>query len=93
MTLEFSVAPILLGFVLGPMVEENFRRALLLSRGDMSVFVTRPISATFIGLCALLLLGVSYSAWRGRGGRKGVVELPKTPEGAPPAETVSISGK
>ena len=45
MTLEFSVAPILLGFVLGPMVEENFRRALLLSRGDLMVFVQRPISA------------------------------------------------
>ncbi len=93
MTLEFSVAPILLGFVLGPMVEENFRRALLLSRGDMSVFVTRPISATFIGLCALLLLGVSYSAWRGRGSRKAVLELPKAPEGAPPAESLTIGGK
>ena len=43
MYLEFSVAPILLGFVLGPMVEENFRRALLLSRGDLAVFVERPI--------------------------------------------------
>jgi len=93
MTLEFSVAPILLGFVLGPMVEENFRRALLLSRGDMSVFVTRPISGTFIGLCALLLAGVGYSAWRARGGRKAMVELPKAPEGSPPAEAVSLSGE
>jgi len=93
MTLEFSVAPILLGFVLGPMVEENFRRALLLSRGDMSVFVTRPISGTFIGLCVLLLIGVGYSAWRGRSSRKAVLELPTTPDGAPPAEAVSISGK
>ncbi|MGN6581304.1 MAG: tripartite tricarboxylate transporter permease [Bordetella sp.] len=56
MVLEFSVAPILLGFVLGPMVEENFRRALLLSRGDLGIFVERPISAWFIGACALLLL-------------------------------------
>jgi TctA family transporter len=75
------------------MVEENFRRALLLSRGDMSVFVTRPISATFIGLCALLLLGVSYSAWRGRAGRKGMVELPKAPPGASPSETVAIGNE
>src|SRR5690242_13468967 len=37
-------APLLLGFVLGPMMEENFRRSLLLSRGDFSVFFTRPIS-------------------------------------------------
>jgi len=66
MVLDFSVAPIMLGFVLGPMVEENFRRALLLSRGDMMIFLQRPISATFVGISALLLLGVIWSAWRGR---------------------------
>jgi putative tricarboxylic transport membrane protein len=65
MVLDFSVAPIMLGFVLGPMVEENFRRALLLSRGDLMVFVQRPISATFVGISALLLIGVTWSAWRG----------------------------
>ena len=64
MALDFPVAPILLGFVLGPMVEENFRRALLLSRGDLSVFVTRPISGGFIGVCALVVIGVTWSAWR-----------------------------
>ncbi|WPB55013.1 tripartite tricarboxylate transporter permease [Xylophilus sp. GOD-11R] len=63
--LNFSVAPIMLGFVLGPMVEENFRRALLLSRGDLAIFVQRPISATFIGISCLLLIGVTWSAWRG----------------------------
>ncbi|HEY9460317.1 MAG TPA: tripartite tricarboxylate transporter permease, partial [Paralcaligenes sp.] len=46
--LDFSVATALLGYVLGPMIEENFRRALLLSRGDIMVFVERPISAWFI---------------------------------------------
>jgi TctA family transporter len=56
MALEFPIAPILLGFVLGPLVEENFRRALLLSRGDMMVFAERPISAFFLVLCALLIL-------------------------------------
>jgi TctA family transporter len=54
--LDFSVAPILLGYVLGPLVEENFRRALLLSRGDMTVFLTRPISCAFISLTALIIL-------------------------------------
>jgi TctA family transporter len=54
--LKFPVAPILLGYVLGPMVEENFRRAVLISRGDLYVFLDRPISATFIGLSALLVL-------------------------------------
>lgn len=65
-TLEFSVAPIMLGFVLGPMVEENFRRAMLLSRGDVGVFVQRPISAAFIALSAMLLIGVTWSSFRGR---------------------------
>jgi TctA family transporter len=54
--LRFSVAPILLGYVLGPMVEENFRRALLISHGDLGVFVERPISACFMAVCALLVL-------------------------------------
>ena len=48
-------APLLLGFVLGPMMEENLRRALLLSRGDPAVFFTRPISATLLVVAALLL--------------------------------------
>jgi putative tricarboxylic transport membrane protein len=64
--LRFPVAPILLGYVLGPMVEENFRRAMLLSRGDFSVFVERPISCAFIVLSALLLAGVTWSNLRGR---------------------------
>jgi putative tricarboxylic transport membrane protein len=62
--LEFSVAPILLGFVLGPMMEENFRRAMLLSHGDMAVFVQRPISALFIGVCAFLVLAQLFFAFR-----------------------------
>jgi len=50
-------APLLLGFILGPMMEENLRRALLLSRGDWSVFVTRPLSAGLLG-AALCLLAI-----------------------------------
>ncbi|MGN6455920.1 MAG: tripartite tricarboxylate transporter permease, partial [Achromobacter mucicolens] len=46
-------APLLLGLVLGPMMEENFRRALLLSRGEFSTFVTRPLSATLLALAAI----------------------------------------
>lgn len=64
MMLDFSVAPIMLGFVLGPMLEENFRRSLLLSRGNLAVFIERPISGTFVAISALLLLGVIWSAWR-----------------------------
>ena len=63
LSLDFPVSPIVLGYVLGPMLEENFRRALLLSRGDMSVFLTRPISAWFIGACTLLIVAqvVAYA--------------------------------
>ncbi len=55
-------APLLLGFILGPMMEENLRRALLLSRGDWSVFVTRPISAVMLALAVLLLIIVTLPA-------------------------------
>jgi putative tricarboxylic transport membrane protein len=53
--LRFEPAPILLGFVLGPRLEENFRRALLISRGDLATFVDRPLSAFFLGVCVLLI--------------------------------------
>ncbi len=49
-------APLLLGFILGPMMEENLRRALLLSRGDWSVFVTRGLSASLLAAAAVLLI-------------------------------------
>ena len=48
-------APLLLGFILGPMMEEYLRRALLLSRGDWTVFVTRPLSASLLVASAVLL--------------------------------------
>jgi putative tricarboxylic transport membrane protein len=49
-------APLLLGLILGPMMEENLRRAMLLARGDWSVFVTRPLSATLLAMAALLVI-------------------------------------
>jgi TctA family transporter len=51
-------APLLLGFILGPMMEEYLRRALLLSRGDWSVFLTRPLSASLLAAAVLLLIVV-----------------------------------
>ena len=56
--LEVEPAPLLLGFVLGPMMEENLRRALLLSRGDPAVFFTRPISLTLLVVSGALILMV-----------------------------------
>jgi TctA family transporter len=63
--LDFQVAPILLGYVLGPMVEEYFRRAMLLSRGDMTVFIDRPISAFFIA-CSATLVSLQLYFWMRR---------------------------
>lgn len=54
--LDFSPAPLILGFVLGPMMEEYFRRAMLVSRGDPMIFVERPVSATILGCICLLVL-------------------------------------
>ena len=56
---QMEPAPLLLGFVLGPMMEENLRRALLLSRGDPAVFFTRPISLGLLIVAALLLVVVA----------------------------------
>jgi len=57
--LEVEPAPLLLGFVLGPMMEENLRRALLLSRGDPMVFLTRPISLTLLVVSTILIVLVA----------------------------------
>src|SRR5947209_4202118 len=53
---DFEVAPILLGFVLGPLMEENLRRAMLIARGDATVFFTRPISAVLLTTAIFLLV-------------------------------------
>jgi TctA family transporter len=57
-------APLLLGFILGPMMEENLRRALLLSRGDWTTFVNRPLSAALLIAALLMILVVSLPAIR-----------------------------
>src|SRR4249919_2357681 len=53
---DFEPAPMLLGFVLGPLMEENLRRAMLIARGDWTVFFTRPISAVLLGIAIVLLI-------------------------------------
>jgi TctA family transporter len=54
----------LLAFILGPLMEENLRRALLLSRGDPSIFMSRPISLTLLLAAALLLALVAVPKLR-----------------------------
>jgi TctA family transporter len=62
--LSCEPAPLLLGFILGPMMEENLRRALLLSRGDWTAFVTRPLSAGLLAAALLMVVIVSLPAIR-----------------------------
>jgi len=65
LALEFPISPILLGYVLGPLVEENFRRTLVLSHGDFMIFLQRPISAAFVTASLLLVLLQVFFAARG----------------------------
>ncbi len=66
MKLGFPPAPLLLGYVLGPMMEENLRRSMLMSGGDATVFVTRPISLAFISATVLILVIMVLPAVRQR---------------------------
>ena len=62
--LKMEPAPLLIGFVLGPMMEEHLRRAMLLSRGDPMVFVQQPISATMLAIAAAALLAMALPTLR-----------------------------
>jgi len=57
-------APLILGFILGPLMEENFRRSMVLSRGDPLIFVFRPISLTLLAMAAVILLLVVVPQFR-----------------------------
>ncbi|NIC39824.1 tripartite tricarboxylate transporter permease, partial [Aquabacterium sp. A08] len=73
-------APLMLGFVLGPLMEENLRRSLLLSRGDMMTFIDRPISAGFLAFGGAIVLWTVWtslkSALRERERRQDFGEAP-----------------
>ncbi len=72
--LGFHPAPILLGFVLGPRFEDEFRRAMILSRGDVMVFAEKPISAAILCLTAILIGYQIYAAFRNRQAVGGKME-------------------
>jgi putative tricarboxylic transport membrane protein len=66
--LNAEAAPLLMGFVLGPMLEENFRRSLITAHGHATIFLERPISLFLLVLSALLLISIaapSIVRWRG----------------------------
>jgi putative tricarboxylic transport membrane protein len=54
---DFPAAPVIIGMILGPLAEQNFRQAMTISAGDWTVFFTRPLSATILALAALALFG------------------------------------
>jgi putative tricarboxylic transport membrane protein len=70
--LRCEAAPLLLGLILGPLLEDNLRRSMLLSRGDPMIFVSRPISLTFLIVTAGLLLYVLASSLRRRRAKRRV---------------------
>ncbi|CAM4082040.1 Tripartite tricarboxylate transporter permease [Bordetella tumbae] len=77
--LDFEPAPLLLGYVLGPMLEENFRRAMLLSRGSFQTFIERPISMWVLALTAVLLV---WGVWSSLRQRSAVALSDSTPKAA-----------
>ena len=69
--LDYDVAPIVLGFILSPMLEMAFRQSLAMSGGDYAIFFERPIATTLLAIGALVLvLGLAPSLLRRRGGLK-----------------------
>lgn len=60
----YEPAPLLIGFILGPLVEEYLRRAMLLARGDFTVILQRPIAGTLLAISAVLLVWALYVTWR-----------------------------
>ncbi|MFQ3789562.1 tripartite tricarboxylate transporter permease [Halomonas sp. A29] len=62
--LGFEPAPVIIGFVLGPMLEENLRRAMLMARGDFTVLLSRPITAVLLAIAAILLIRMAIQMIR-----------------------------
>ncbi len=60
---DFPAAPVIIGMILGPLAEQEFRRAMIISQGDVTVFLTKPLSATLLALALAAVVGpVLYRA-------------------------------
>ena len=75
--LALPPAPLILGYVLGPLLEEYLRRAMLLSRGQVAPLFERPIAGTMFTITAILLIWTIYVTLRGRRGALIKVEVPE----------------
>jgi len=60
----FPVAPLLIGFILGPLIEVGLRQSMIMSRGSLEIFFARPISAAFLAIAALTVATVAWREWR-----------------------------
>jgi putative tricarboxylic transport membrane protein len=65
----YEPAPLVLAFVLGPLMENNLRKSLIISGGDFTIFVERPISVTCLALAVVLLGSALLPMWRARRAR------------------------
>jgi len=73
---DYPAAPLVLALVLGPMMEKSLRQSLVISQGDFSIFLTRPITAALLGLALLSLVGPMVVRWVGRWGGVGLQPVP-----------------
>jgi putative tricarboxylic transport membrane protein len=64
--LDCEPAPLILGFILGPMMEEQMRRAMMINFGDVTIFLTRPLSATFLIAAVVLMLLIALPSLRAK---------------------------
>jgi putative tricarboxylic transport membrane protein len=62
--LEYEPAPLIIGFILGPMMERSFRQSLIMSSGELSIFFTRPIAGVALGLAIALYVSIAFQAFR-----------------------------
>jgi putative tricarboxylic transport membrane protein len=83
----FEPSPIVLAMVLGPMMEQALRQALMMSRGEFSIFLSRPIAAGMLAAAVMLLLFHVVEVWRRARRQRG----PKRPSGVPIEEQTSVS--
>jgi putative tricarboxylic transport membrane protein len=79
-TAGFEGAPLLLGIVLGPMLESDLRKSLIMSNGSFSIFMTRPISAAFL-LLAIILIALPAFLWLIGRKTRLTVDLPEEESG------------
>jgi len=66
--LNYPVAPLLIGFILGPLIEVGLRQSVIMSRGSIDIFLTRPIAAFFLGLALATVIIVGWREWRSSAG-------------------------